>query len=363
MLNCHKVYRAVHQGIIKALGFDVKGNQARHLNVMVGFICGIVQSGEVKLSEVASEIPKSGQEESKIMQLRRWLKNESIDVDLYYLPYIKKILKALARQTIVLIIDGSTTASGCVTLMVSVLYKGRAIPVLWVTRKGKKGHFPETMHIELIRAVQSLIPIGADVICLGDGEFDGSEWLNTIRGFGWNYVCRTSKDAALYEEGERFRLPEVCPERGGQPVYIEGLEFTDKRSAIVNAVAWWGISHKNPIFWVTSFKTADEAHFWYCKRFRIETLFSDMKSRGFNLHKSGLKCPKRVSRLLIAAALAYIWMIYLGEYALKNGWQTLIHRKKRCDLSLFKLGVRLLKRLLSNNLTLPLFSIDLKVTS
>ncbi|SJM91090.1 hypothetical protein CRENPOLYSF1_1710006 [Crenothrix polyspora] len=52
--------------------------------------------------------------------------------------------------------------------------------------------------------------------------------------------------------------------------------------------------------------------------FRIETLFSDIKGRGFNVHKSGLKCPERVSRLLIAVALAYIWMIYLGEYALQQ---------------------------------------------
>lgn len=361
MPNCYRVYRAIHQALIKALGFEVKGNPARHLNVMAGFICGILQSGEVRLSEVALETPKAGQEESKVMQLRRWLKNESVDIELYYLPYIKQILKALARQTIVLIIDGSTTGRGCVTLMVSVLYKKRAIPVLWVTRKGKKGHFPEAMHIELIRTVQSLIPTGADLVCLGDGEFDGPEWLNTLRSFGWHYVCRTSKDAALYEEGERFQLPEVCPNRGGKPVYIEGLEFTDKRSAIVNAVAWWGRSHTNPIFWVTSFETAHEAHFWYCKRFKIETLFSDMKSRGFNLHKSGLKCPKRVSRLLIAVALAYIWMVYLGEHALQNGWQSLIHRKTRCDLSLFKLGERLLKRLLSSSSKLPPFSIDLRV--
>ncbi|SJM90906.1 hypothetical protein [Crenothrix polyspora] len=158
------------------------------------------------------------------------------------------LLTALARQTIVLIIDGSTTGCGCVTLMVSVLYKGRVIPVLWITRKGKKGHFPEAMHIDLIRAVRALIPVGADVICLGDGEFDGAEWVNTIDSFGWKYVCRTSKGSALYEEGECFQLLEVCPLRGGEPVFIEGLEFTDNRNAIVNAVAWWGRSYKNPIY-------------------------------------------------------------------------------------------------------------------
>jgi hypothetical protein len=42
--------------------------------------------------------------------------------------------------------------------MVSVIYKGRALPLLWITRKGKKGHFPENMHIDLIQAVQEIIP-------------------------------------------------------------------------------------------------------------------------------------------------------------------------------------------------------------
>ena len=199
MPNCYRVYRAIHQALIKALGFEVKGNQARHLNVLVGFICGIIQSKDVRLSEVAGEIPKSGQEDSHVMQLRRWLKNESVDAELYYLPYIKQILKALAHQTLVLIIDGSTTGRGCMTLMISVYYKGQAIPVLWVTRKAKKGHFPETMHIELIRLLKALIPKGADVVCLGDGEFDGAEWLNTIKSFGWHYACRSSIDSALLD--------------------------------------------------------------------------------------------------------------------------------------------------------------------
>lgn len=39
------------------------------------------------------------------------------------------------------------------------------------------------MSIELIQAVQALIPAGADVVCLGDDELDSAEWLNTLKGF------------------------------------------------------------------------------------------------------------------------------------------------------------------------------------
>ncbi|WP_369010735.1 transposase, partial [Methylobacterium frigidaeris] len=46
--------------------------------------------------------------------------------------------------------------------------------------------------------------------------------------------------------------------------------------------------------------SAEEAIKYYQKRFRIETFFSDQKSRGFNLQKSHLEDPQRLSRLLIA---------------------------------------------------------------
>jgi hypothetical protein len=83
-----------------------------------------------------------------------------------------------------LVIDGSTVAHGCISLVVSILYKGRALALLWVTRKGKKGHFSEQMHMDLIKAVQELIPEKMTVVMLGDGEFDGAQWLSLLETYG-----------------------------------------------------------------------------------------------------------------------------------------------------------------------------------
>jgi hypothetical protein len=82
-------------------------------------------------------------------------------------------------------------------------------------------------------------------------------------------------------------------------------------------------------------------------------MFSDFKGRGFQLQKSGLTDPKRVSRLLIVVSLAYVWVISLGVYTLKMELNKVIHRTDRCDLSLFELGKRLLKRFSSNNICFP----------
>ena len=348
------LYRKLREGLKKFYPSEPTGNAARHLNTLAAFVYGVIQSNRVNLPDVARQLPNVGKEHSRIAQLKRWLMNENITLDAYFLPFIEVVLQSFAGQSLVLVIDGSTVGRDCVTLMVSIVYKGRALPLLWLTRKGKKGHFPETMHIELIQAIQELIPSNNDVIVLGDGEFDGTEWLKTLEGFKWSYVCRTAENSVFYENDERFHIRDVCPERGEQ-LGIEGVRFTEKQYGPVTAVAWWGKGNKEPIYLVSNFTTAGEACFWYKKRFRIETLFSDQKGRGFNLHKSHLSEPERLKRLMIVTSLAYIWLIYLAEYAIEKGWDMFIERTDRRDLSLFQLGIRVLERLLRENRPLPEF--------
>ena len=63
---------------------------------------------------------------------------------------------------------------------------------------------------------------------------------------------------------------------------------------------------QEPLYLVSNMDAAEEACRDYQKRFRIETVFADQKSRGFHIHKSHIADPQRLSRLLIAVCLAYI---------------------------------------------------------
>src|ERR687887_481331 len=100
----------------------------------------------------------------------------------------------LAQQPLTLVLDGSVVGRGCVALMLSVVYHGRALPLAWVVIKGKKGHFSQEIHCALLAQVHSLLPPNATVIFLGDGEFDGIELQGAIRAYGWHYVCRTASN-------------------------------------------------------------------------------------------------------------------------------------------------------------------------
>jgi hypothetical protein len=63
--------------------------------------------------------------------------------------------------------------------------------------------------------------------------------------------------------------------------------------------------------------------------------------------------PDRLARLMIAACLVYYWIICLGVEAVRKKWHHLFHRKSRCDLSLFQIGLKALDYLLDEGL--PIF--------
>lgn len=134
-------------------------------------------------------------------------------------------------------------------------------------------------------------------------------------------------------------LPQGCYK------HLQNCKITKKKYGPVTAIAWWGEDHEEPLFLVTNFRSGSKACEYYSMRFTIETFFSDQKSRGFNIDKSHLSSPQRLTRLMYASCLAYLWIFFFGILALETGLYKQIHRTDRCDLSLFQLGLRLLNYL------------------
>ena len=173
-------------------------------------------------------------------------------------------------------------------------------------------------------------------------------------------MCRTACNTLLGEDGATFPCQDLLL-GPGDTLSLPDVTFTQQGFSPVHVIAWWRIGSQTPLFLVTNLELVEEACHWYQKRFRIETFFSDQKSRGFHLHKSHLARPERLARLMIAACLAYIWVVYLGVCVQKAGRVALIHRTDRCDLSLFQLGLRWLEYLLDHEEEIPVaFTVSLE---
>ena len=351
MSDNHRRYSSIRLALSQMFIGEPQGYNAKQLNVLAGLISGIVGSRRTNYPQIASKVPDRTKPESRVKRISRFINEVDERQEVHLMPFAGLLLTNLSERTLVLVMDGSEVGRGCLALMLSVLYRGRALPIAWLVISAKKGHFSQERHIKLLSAVREFIPAGADVIFLGDGEFDGTELQTELNEYAWKYACRTSSNTNLYD-GEEFSFQDLLLQPG-MCLSLPNVLFTRQQFGSVLAIAWWRVGYKEPIYLVTNFELTEEACYWYQKRFKIETFFSDQKSRGFHLHKSHLSNPARMARLMLAACLAYLWIVYLGAWSIRHKLHTVIHRTDRCDLSLFQLGLRLIDHLLDHDLPLP----------
>ena len=357
-------YFAILLALRQVLGYQPGTHRDRHVTTLAAMISGLVASGKAHLPAIAAKSKLGGKPQSRQKRYTRWLQNKKIDCHQCFFPFAKAMLQSLPAGPLTLIMDGSEVGRGCLALMVAVAYEGRALPLAWTVVRGKKGHFPQDAHVQLAQQVQSLIPEGREVVFLGDGEFDGVELLACIEKFGWKYACRTAKNTLVYSEIDIASGSLGTPIRDhvedfglkpGQGINYHALFFTGKKYGPIQTGAAWESGHEEPIYLVSNFPHLEQAHEWYKKRFRIETFFSDQKSRGFHIRHSHLSDPARLSRLLIASCLAYYWIVSLGSQVLRAGKQKFIHRTDRCDWSLFRLGMQWLDHCLNEGWPIDVF--------
>jgi Transposase DDE domain len=347
-------YRAIRDALTQGYPGQLTGTVARHLTTLAALISGIVGSKSTQLPHIAAHVPNNTHPESRVKRFARWVDNAHILEEVYFLPYAGALLRHLALQTVVLVMDGSGVGRGCTALMLHVVYKGRALPLAWRVRQAPKGHFPEDLHIAVVELIREVIPEGTQVVFVGDGEFDGTALQATLHEAGWSYACRTAMSTVATWEGVPFRLDALgACSQPGRLIELKAVYVTREAYGPIMVLCCWAKGYQEPLYLVSNLATAEEACRWYQKRFRIETFFADQKSRGFHLHKSHISDPQRLSRLCIAACLAYIWIVYLGSLGETEGWRKVIHRRKRCDLSLFQLGLRVLEHFLNEEMPIP----------
>ena len=223
----HHLYRHIRKSLMQIYPKQLTGRQAQHMNTLSGMVSGIVRSGKSHMRAMSKTAPdRRSKVESRSKRFTRFTQNEAVDSTTYFMPFLTPLLIGLAQSgPLVLAIDGSEVGRNCLALVISVIYKKRALPLVWVVVQGSKGHFPEETHVQLVQAVKPCIPDGAAVIFLGDGEFDGIGLQAEIDQNDWQYVCRTACNRLLNDDGDEFSLQEIYLQPG-DCLAIPEVDFT-----------------------------------------------------------------------------------------------------------------------------------------
>jgi Transposase DDE domain len=325
-------------------------------------VAGMIRKGSCHMADIGSGLPQDIDANSREVAAKRFVDNKWVDHETHYLPFVGQFLRALlcllpGPLEILLVIDGSQMGKNHAALMVCLAWRGRGIPLCWFVKKGAKGHFTQADHTDLIgraqRLLLPLLPEGAAVTLLGDGEFDGVGLQKSCLGYGWDYALRTACDTVLHEGGERFQPKAVAPAPGERCLFIPGVEFTTARFRYVNFVCWHDQKkHKEPIYLVSNLEDAWDIIGRYDERFSIECLFKDLKSTSFNLHQTRLESAFAISNLIMIGSLAFIVLLCIGlefEHSpLRKKVQRL--RKDRQVLSIFAFAYKLVAYLLDKDI-------------
>lgn len=307
-------------------------------------VLALLASTDSHLSSLAEVIPLVATELSVEQRIRRWLKNAAVEVRTWYEPFIKAALQAYSAPVVYVVMDSTAYGAGCRALLVGLAYAGQVLPLGWRVIKGKKGHTDPGLQNELLSEIRAYLPPG-QVVLLADSEFCAVELLTPIRDWGWQFIVRVRGNIHVQpRRGQSFTLTRAHLSIG-QTRSWRDMRWTQKHQfGPLLAIATWQAGEPQPLYVITNTHDSQAALLVYGWRFWIEPLFGDFKGRGFRLGLSRLRDPERLSRLLLAAAIAFLWSLSLGSHIFQSAAQRLVDRNDRTDRSFFQLGYRFIRR-------------------
>lgn len=330
-----KMFRKILKKLRKFFGKGLKGHSLRRIKKLAAFISGILRKRKPHMSALGSGLPQKITAHSKEKAVKKFLENHFIDFDSYYLPYVSDLLTQITKampgdEAVKLVIDGSKMGNAHMALMISLIYKGRSIPIVWLVKKKPKGHFTTQTHLELVKQVhgivQDIIPDNKLVVLLGDGEFDSIDLQEFCRSKGWGYVFRTACNSVFYQGDIRFQPKDLKIKLGEIFQSYPNVKFTEKLLKNVHLVFWHDSKYEDPLPLVSNLGNPEQIIQLYDQRYAIEGMFKDLKSTTFNIHKTRLKDERAICNLIMVAAFAFTLLLKIGVKYKNSPLRKYIHR-------------------------------------
>jgi hypothetical protein len=292
----------------------------RHLKTLAWMIVGLIQSGRSSLTAWVPYVHgRAVFAQSSVRRFTRWLENERIEVHALYGPLLQQALAEWGHQLVYLALDTSTLWNTYCVVRISLVYRGRAIPIVWKVLDHPSRSVGYAVYQDLLEKVAELLPFGCTVVFTADRGFADTRLMDHLVQLGWHWRIRIKGSFWVYRLGKRAGKVNRIPLSPGKALFWHHVYLTKQEYGPVHLALgrpkdtkeyWYVVSDE-----LTECKTFEE----YGLRFDIEENFLDDKSNGFQLESSLMRSAQALERLCCVLAITTLYLVTQGTEVVTQG--------------------------------------------
>ena len=317
----------LYDTLMEVYGQHDKWLDKRHLNVMVWMIIGLIWSGKISLTEWIPYTKTTALASSTQRRFSRWLNNKRIEVNSLYAPLIYQAIAEWKAGALYLALDTSMLWNQYCLIRISIVYRGRAVPLVWkVIEHASSSVDFQTYRPLLDQAWEILNECGCyDIVMLADRGFADTEFMRYLsQDLGWHWRIRVKKSFKVRRQGRRTCNIRTIFPPAGHAHFLQHIRITDKRFGPVSLAIANHRSTKEQWIVVSDEPTTLETFDEYGLRFDIEENFLDDKSNGFQLEASQIRSAQALERLCLILALTTLYLVSQGTAVVASEQRRLV---------------------------------------
>ena len=264
--------------------------------------------------ELANLLPlETDRQDMREQWLRRLLKNPLVSSAEVLEPWAGQALAAAGQhgETIILSLDQTDLGNRFALLTVALGIGDRALPLAWRVEAGP-ANLGFKVQKAVLEQVRGWLQAGAEVLLCADRFYpsvDLFQWLAAQPG--WHYRLRLKGHLSV-DPGFGDLTTTGVLAAGQTERYLPNVRLFHQ-GVPTNLAIWHEEGHPEP--WIIAMNDPPNRATVrdYASRWGIEPMFSDFKSRGFQLADTQLRAADRLDRLLLIMALAMYWCVRVGQ--------------------------------------------------
>jgi len=250
----------------------------------------------------------------------------------------------------VLVMDRTNWEFGKTTiniLMISVMWNGVGVPLIW-TLLPSAGNSNTRTRVCLLNRLRKAFPNLKIVSLMADREFIGERWMAYLKRNKIAFILRLRENQHVVREGyETWTIADIAKGLDrGQKMIVKGWcrlgQNADARSPAVRLVIMR--LPTGELLALACSGNPRRALHDYRGRWTIETMFGNLKTKGFNMEDTHITDRDKLSTLLAVLALAVMLAVKTGV-ATARLQPIPIKKHGRKAWSLFALGLHSLRKI------------------